>query len=63
MDNSQIHKSKAVMDVMANILVQLAPHPPSWPDLDPSDFFLFEYPKEKMIGQEFDSPEDLITLN
>jgi hypothetical protein len=39
------------MDVIANILVQLAPHPPSSPDLDPSDFFLFEYPKEKMIGQ------------
>jgi hypothetical protein len=51
------------MDVMANIPVQLAPHPPYSPDLDPSDFFLFEYPKEKMIRQEFDSQEDMITLN
>jgi hypothetical protein len=51
------------MDEMANIPVQLVPHPFSSPDLDPSDFFLFEYPKEKMIGQEFGSPEDLIALN
>jgi hypothetical protein len=63
MDHSPIHKSTAVMDEMANVPVQLAPHPPYSPDLDLSNFFLFEYAKEKMIGQEFDSPKDLITWN
>jgi hypothetical protein len=49
------------MDEMANIPAQLTPDPPSSPDLAPSDFFLFGYLKEKMIDQEFDSSEDLIT--
>jgi hypothetical protein len=44
------------MDEMANI-----PFPS--PDLDPSDFFLFESLKGKMIDQEFDSADDLITSN
>jgi hypothetical protein len=51
------------MDKMANILVQLFPHPPYSPDLARSDFCSFGYRKEKIIGQEFDSPEDLIALN
>jgi hypothetical protein len=49
------------MDEMANIPVQLAPHPLYSPDLAASDLFLFEYLKEKMIGHEFDSLKDLIT--
>jgi hypothetical protein len=45
----------------SNVPVQLAPHPPNSPDLAPPDLFLFEYLKEKMIGQEFDSRQDVIT--
>jgi hypothetical protein len=63
MDNSPIHQSKAIMDEMANIPVQLAPHRPYSPYLAPSDFVLFGCLKVKMIGQEFDSPEDLIAWN
>jgi hypothetical protein len=38
----------------------LAPHPPYSPDLAPSDFFLFGYIKQKITGQEFASPDDLL---
>jgi hypothetical protein len=40
--------------------VKFALHPPHSPDLAPSDFFLFGHLKSRMIGGEFDSPEDWI---
>jgi hypothetical protein len=39
---------------------QIALHPPYSPDLAPSNFVLFGYSKEIMIGLEFESPEDLL---
>jgi hypothetical protein len=35
-------------------------HPPYSSDLAPSDCFLFESLKEKMLGLEFDPAEDLL---
>jgi transposase len=60
LENSPMHTSRAVLETMASIPVQLAPHPPYSPDLAPSDFFLFGHLKGKMIGREFDSPDALI---
>jgi hypothetical protein len=40
--------------------VQIAPHPPYSPDLMPSHLFLFGDLKERMIGRESESPEDLL---
>jgi hypothetical protein len=40
--------------------VHLIPHPPYSPDLAPSDFFLFESLKTKMLGLEFDCPGTLL---
>jgi transposase len=60
MDNSPIHKARVVKAKLAQMPVYLAPHPPYSPDIAPSDFFLFGYLKEKMLGLEFDSPEALL---
>jgi hypothetical protein len=40
--------------------VYLAPHTQDSPDLPPSDFLLFGYLKEKMIGREFESADALL---
>jgi hypothetical protein len=42
------------------MLVHLAPHPLYSPYLAPLDLFLFGYLKEKTLGLEFDSAEDLL---
>jgi hypothetical protein len=61
MDNSPIHKSKVTRAKLFQIPVHLAPHPLYSPDLAPSNFFLFGYPKTKMVGPKFDSPEVYLT--
>jgi hypothetical protein len=48
MDDSPIHRSKAVMERIEVIPLELAPHPHYSPDLAPSDFFLFGYIKQKL---------------
>jgi hypothetical protein len=60
MGNSPIHKSKVGLAKLSSISVHLAPHLPYLPDLALLDFVLFEYSKEKMLGPEFDSAEDLL---
>jgi histone-lysine N-methyltransferase SETMAR len=60
MDNSPIDKSKVASQKIASMRVKLAPHPPYSQDLAPSDFFLFGYIKQKITGQEFASPDDLL---
>jgi hypothetical protein len=37
-----------------------APHPPYSADLAPSDFFLFGYVKEKLIGYRAETPFELL---
>jgi hypothetical protein len=59
MDNSPIHKSKVASQKIPSMRVKLVPHPPYSQDLTPPDFFLFGYIKQKIIGQEFASPDDL----
>jgi histone-lysine N-methyltransferase SETMAR len=60
MDNSRVHKSRAVTEKVASLRLALALHPPYSLDLAPSDFFLFGYLKEKMVGIDFGSPRELI---
>jgi transposase len=40
--------------------LRLALHPPYSPDLTPSDFFLFDYVKERLKGTMFPSYEELL---
>ena len=37
------------------------PHPPYSPDLAPSDFFLFGFLKNKLMGYNFNSEEELLS--
>jgi hypothetical protein len=60
MGNSPIHKSKVVRARLSQIPVHLAPHPPYLSDLALLNFLRFGYPKEKILGLEFDSAEDLL---
>jgi hypothetical protein len=36
-------------------------HPPYSPDLAPCDFFLFGYIKGKLVGKQYETPENLIS--
>ena len=45
MDNSRVHRSKAVQSFLKNSGLHTAPHPPYSPDLAPSDFYLFWHTK------------------
>jgi hypothetical protein len=49
MDDSLIHRSKAVMERIEAIPLEFAPHPHYSPDLTPSGFFLFGYIKQKLL--------------
>jgi hypothetical protein len=57
MDNSPMHKARVANAKLSQMPIHLAPHPPHSPDLAPSDFVLFGYLKEKILGLEFGSPE------
>lgn len=60
MDNSRVHRSKAVQSFLKNSGLHAAPHPPYSPDLAPSDFYLFGILKQKLLGLEFVSVDELI---
>jgi transposase len=60
MDNSPIHKSRAMTEKMASLSLALAPYPPYSPNLAPADFFLFGYLKDKILGIDLGSPPELI---
>jgi hypothetical protein len=60
MDNSPVQKSIAVTEKVASLRLALAPHSQYSPDLTPSNFFLFDYLKEKIVGIDFWSPQELI---
>jgi hypothetical protein len=51
MDNSRIHKSKAATQKITSMRVTIAPHLAYSPDFVLSDFFLFGYVKQKIVGQ------------
>jgi hypothetical protein len=59
-DNCPIDRSQETIKTIRSMNIQIAPHPPYSPDLELSDFFLFDHLKERMIGLEFESPEDLL---
>jgi hypothetical protein len=60
MENSPIQKATVAKAKLSHMPIHLAPHPPDSPDLVPSDFFLFGYLKEKILGLEFESSEALL---
>lgn len=58
-DNARPHTSKIVNAFLEETCLERMPHPPYSPDLAPCDFGLFGTVKNKMIGYQADSREDL----
>ena len=56
-DNARVHTCKVAMDPVERNGCELIPHPAYWPDLAPSDFFLFPNLKKDIRGLHFQSDE------
>lgn len=52
-DNAPAHKSKGVIDFLAEEKVNVLCHPPYSPDLSPCDFFLFPLLKKMLSGRRY----------
>jgi histone-lysine N-methyltransferase SETMAR len=59
-DNARPHNAKVSNDFIALNRMKQPPHPPYSPDLAPSDFFLFEYVKRKLMRYRAESPSELL---
>jgi transposase len=59
-DNARAHTAQKCRAFRGENGLRLAPHPPSSPDLAPSDFFLFDSVKERLKGMVFLSYEELL---
>jgi histone-lysine N-methyltransferase SETMAR len=60
-DNALIHCTGTVRDRMAAAELERIEHPPYSSDLTPCDFFLFGYVKGKLVGKQYETPEDLVS--
>jgi hypothetical protein len=59
-DNARAHAAQKYRTFCEENGLWLVPHPPCSPDLEPSDFFLFGYVKERLKGMVFPSSEELL---
>jgi hypothetical protein len=59
-DNARPHNAKVSTDFIALNRMKQAAHPPSSPDLAPSDFFLFDYVKRKLMEYHAESPSEIL---
>jgi histone-lysine N-methyltransferase SETMAR len=57
-DNARAHTAQKCRTFCEENGLRIAPHPPYSPDLAPSDFFLFDYVKERLKGMVFPSYEE-----
>jgi transposase len=57
-DNAKAHIVQKCRTFCEENGLWLAPHPPYSPNLAPSDFFLFDYVKERLKGMVFPSYEE-----
>jgi hypothetical protein len=60
-DNAPINWAGTVRDRMAAAELERMEHPPYSPGLAPCDFFLFGSVKEKLVGKQNETPEDLVS--
>jgi hypothetical protein len=58
-DNAPSHMDMAVQELLAGNNIQIVPHPPYWPDLGPSGFWLFPTPKTGLRKRRFATVEDI----
>jgi histone-lysine N-methyltransferase SETMAR len=59
-DNAKTHTTQKRRPFCEENELRLVFHPPYLPDLAPSDFFLFDYVKERFKGMVFPSYEELL---
>jgi len=59
-DNAPTHKSVLAIGKLKDLHYELLGHPPSSPDLTPSDFCLFPKHKLFLVGQRFSSNQEAI---
>jgi transposase len=59
-DNARAHTAQKYRTFCKENGLRLAPHPPYSSHLAPSDFFLFGYVKERLMGMVFPSYEELL---
>jgi histone-lysine N-methyltransferase SETMAR len=55
LDNARPHNSKRSTECLRTTKINRIPHPSYSPDIAPSDFFRFDYVKEKLT--EYDIPD------
>jgi histone-lysine N-methyltransferase SETMAR len=60
-DNAPAHKSVLAMKKLRDLHYELLEHPPYFPDLAPSDFYLFPKLKLFLAGQCFSSNREAIS--
>jgi hypothetical protein len=60
-DNALIPCTGTVRDRMAAAELERMGHSPCSLDLAPCDFFLFGYLKGKLVGKQYETPEDLVS--
>jgi hypothetical protein len=60
-DSAQIHCTGTVWDRMAAAELERMEHPPYSPDLTPCDFFFFRYVKGKLVGKQYETPDDFVS--
>ena len=62
-DNARVRTCKVAMDAVERNGYELMPHPAYWPDLAPSDFFLFPNLKQNDIrGCHYRSDEEVTAV-
>ena len=59
-DNGRPHSAAQTQDLITSFKWEQMDHPQYSPDLAPSDFHLFLYQKNFLIGKRFDDDDDLI---
>jgi histone-lysine N-methyltransferase SETMAR len=59
-DNTNLHTARATQTYFKQHSLKKTPDPPYWPDLAPSDFFLFDNVKRLFAGQLSASPDELL---
>jgi len=58
--NAPAHASAVAMAKLVELHYVLLPHPPYSPDFAPCEFFLFPNLKKSLVGQKFESNEEVI---
>ena len=58
-DNAPAHAAILTRRFLTDNNMTVVPHPPYWPDLAPSDFFLFPKPKMNLKARRFQTLEEI----